>query len=79
MLLFDQTSSRCPKGKILKIRGLAPNQNWPTYFFQSSKKKLFLLPHINSKEGYLGKFLNICPELKLQPVFKKVLNSKVRI
>jgi hypothetical protein len=47
-----------------------PNQNWPTYF-SDLKKKLFLLPHINSKERYLCRILNICPELKLKTVFKK--------
>jgi hypothetical protein len=46
------------------------------HIFSNLQKKFFLLPHINSKEGYLGRILNICPELKLKPVFKKSLNSK---
>jgi hypothetical protein len=49
---------------MMKMRGLAPNQHWPTDFFQSAKK-LFLQPHINSKERYLGGILNFVPELKL--------------
>jgi hypothetical protein len=49
----------------MKMTGLAPNQYWPTDFFSSSKKKLFLQPHINSEERYLGGILNFVPKLKL--------------
>jgi hypothetical protein len=53
---------------MMKMTGLAPNQYWPTDFFRSS---LFLQPHINSEERYLGGILNFVPKLKLRPVFKK--------
>jgi hypothetical protein len=49
---------------MLKIRGLAPNQHWPTGFFDL-QKKLFLQPHINSEECYLGGILKNVPKLKL--------------
>jgi hypothetical protein len=48
-------------------------------FFPIFKKKLFLQPHINSKEPYHGRILNFCPELKLYPVLKKDKNLKVKI
>jgi hypothetical protein len=37
-------------------------------FLPIFKKNLFLQPHINSKERYLGGILNFCPELKLYTV-----------
>ncbi len=40
-------------------------------FFPIFKKQNLLLSQVNSKEHYLVRILNICPELKLQPVFKK--------
>jgi hypothetical protein len=72
IVLFDPRSSRGTYGvKWWKMRGLAPNQYWPTDFFLIFKKKIFLQPHINSKEHYLGGILNFVPKLKLKPVFKK--------
>jgi hypothetical protein len=71
MLLFDQTSSKCTyKVKYSKkevLRQIKIN----LHILSDLQKKLFLLPNINSKEGYLGRILSICPELKLKPVFKK--------
>jgi hypothetical protein len=51
-------------GKMMKMRGLVPNQHWPTDFFQSLKK-IFLQPHINFAERYLQGILNFVPKLKL--------------
>jgi hypothetical protein len=48
-------------------------------FFLIFKILLFLQTHINSAGGYLGRMWNFLPELKLYPVFKKVLNSEVKI
>ncbi len=60
-------------GKLMKMRGLVPNQHWPTYF-SDLQKKLYLQPHINSKEHYLGGILNFWLKLILYTVSKKVLN-----
>jgi hypothetical protein len=48
-------------------------------FFPIFKKNLFLQPHINSKERYIGGIMNFVPKLKLSKFLKKVLNFKVKI
>ncbi len=71
ILLFDPRSSRGTYWVKWWKWGVSRQMNIGLQIFSDLQKKKILLPHINSKERYLGSFLNFCPELTFYTVFKK--------
>ncbi len=66
-------------GKMLKMRGLMPNQHWPTYFIGSSKKLMFATTY-KFQRVLSRRNLEFLPWIKTIYCFqKKVLNFKVKI
>jgi len=67
ILLFDLRSSRSTYGVKWWKCGVLCQINIGLQIFSNLQKKIFLQPHINSAQRYLGGILNFVPKLKLQP------------